>query len=330
MSYLLVRRVGPDCLDFDEVRIGNQWIKVGMPRIRREMERTSFFLFGIDPITGKRDGPGGSGFFVSRQSKTLPGARHFYAVTCKHVIQNHSFIEYTDASGNKFKEDLEPDAWVSAVLDDISVADVTDTLEMPGDLEVFVIQEDLFLTAEFIERCNVGIGDETVMMGLFADHPGIPVGRFGAISAMASEAHPIRARIHEAPRPAFLVDKKSRGGFSGSFVVVYRTPSTNLANINGDGGFVMSAENNAFFRLLGVHRAQFQEAVKAEAVDEARAIMDGDTIRVPSSMTIVVPAWRISELLDDPRLAKRREERDSRPERIASHRAGASLEVSTG
>jgi hypothetical protein len=65
--------------------------------------------------------------------------------------------------------------------------------------------------------------------------------------------------------------------------------------------------------LLGVHCAQFSEEVRVEIAENRRKqIEEGDLLKIPSSVTVVVPAWEISRLMDDEKLAMIRFAREKR------------------
>jgi hypothetical protein len=146
-------------------------------------------------------------------------------------------------------------------------------------------------------------------------------GRFGNVAMLADDDTPIRTDAG-FNRPAHVIDMHSRTGFSGSPVFVYRTAYDDLqANVTkanaGKGGVVMiGGSENMFWGFIGIHSGQFQERVrvrsapraKSESAEEEAAsqkvievsapVRDGDYLVMPSSMTVVVPSWRISELLN--------------------------------
>ena len=110
-------------------------------------------------------------------------------------------------------------------------------------------------------------------------------------------------------QPCFLVDTHSRGGFSGSPVFVYRTSGSDLTKLDDRDNFGIPKPTNVLFALLGIHCKQFYEEIEfrksaeIEIEHSRQPIVDGDKLQVPSSMTIVMPAWRISTLLDREELA---------------------------
>ena len=90
---------------------------------------------------------------------------------------------------------------------------------------------------------------------------------------------------------SFAVEMRSRAGFSGSPVAVYRNAATNPFNVPGAAPTPLLGLPGGFFRLLGVNWGYvFDE--KGE-----NSYLDG-----------VVPAWRILELLEVPALKKKHDE----------------------
>lgn len=126
-------------------------------------------------------------------------------------------------------------------------------------------------------------------------------------------------------QPSYLNDMRSRSGFSGSPVWVWRIPSDDMDMGDVDGHFPERPSigmERRFLRLLGVHCAQFREEVEiTEISSENKRSKAGYKLEIASSMTIVVPAWDITTLLDSPKLEHQRTVRDSRPDRINTSEA---------
>jgi hypothetical protein len=80
----------------------------------------------------------------------------------------------------------------------------------------------------------VGPGDDAFMVGLYVDQPlgarNDPNARFGNVSRLASEGHPVE-QGHGLKEPSDVVDMRSRTGFSGSPVFVYRREAEDLARL---------------------------------------------------------------------------------------------------
>jgi hypothetical protein len=322
-----------------------------MPRLNPRFARCVFFLFARHPETRElRRTPAGTGVIVGFETGV---AYHIYAVTCAHVApQGASVIRLNTTDGKSRNIELEPDDWRTHPSgSDVAIADITEEL-FEGD-DVSYIQPRLFAEQGFIAGVGLGIGDDGFMLGLYANHPGRDYNRiaakFGNISLMADENDPIGWK-GRPKRPAHLFDIRSRGGFSGSPVFVYRTPDGDLRSIDVDGqrrrttvtprvvasdrmredmrgpdgpdwSMEYDTENNIFLRLLGIHAAQYKEKVKIrkpkkpELEGDDDTIRDGDDLWIEGGTTIVVPAWEIRALLNRPDFIQTREDREERLKR---------------
>lgn len=170
---------------------------------------------------------------------------------------------------------------------------------------------------------GAAIGDQTIMLGLFTDYHGgeinVPVGRFGNLAALPNSKAPIRLSSDDPfVRPAFLNDIRSRAGFSGSPVWAWYSLYDDV-KISISGGIYLGDEprRHALLSFIGVHRGQF--------LDPPAPLDTGGSAEVESSMTVVVPAWEISKLLDTQKLSDQRAERDKREDRLARHKSIARL-----
>jgi hypothetical protein len=287
-----------------------------MPRIHPQLADCVFFLFRENPETGKVEGPFGTGFLVSRPLK--PRVHYLYAVTNWHVAVQlgASIIRLNTKEGETRYLEYDPADWVFNADDDLAILDINDDLRATD--AVSYISEWDFLAAELWSRSGLTIGDDTFMIGLFADHHGedwnVPCARFGNV-AMLSSFHAKLEMANGSKQPCYLVDTHSRGGFSGSPVFVYRTSGADLTRLDERDNFGIPKPTNVLFALLGIHCRQFYEEIEfrksaeIEIEHSRQPILDGDKLRVPSSMTIVLPAWRISTLLDSEELAMNRKKR---------------------
>ena len=305
-----------------------RWVPLGMPRIGQEIERTVFFLFQRHWQTGEYSEPKGTGFFVCKKAESLEADWHFYAITNKHVAQQFSDIRINEADGRATYWDYEPVDWVLSDVDDLAALDVTDRIPFSEDngyqgCPISFVMEDDFVSEKWKSDYSIGIGDQTIMLGLFTEHDGgkmnIPVGRFGFIAATPNAEAPILLRGDDKARPAWLNDTHSRYGYSGSPVWVWRSKYDDLgAHRNQSWGYWPESPRQSFLFLLGCHRGQFREDTQvfaAESRPEPKLLKSGDDVEIPGAMTVVVPAWSISELLKDPKLSQQREARERRPER---------------
>lgn len=317
---LIFPHYAPALCQYASGQTAYRWMPAGMPRLNPVLERSAFFLFRRDPKTGAiPPEPEGTGFIVGRPWKTIPGRAHFYAVSNWHVVVDvgASILRINTPDGASRKIETEPHEWYFVTPgDDLVICDITDSLNTEGlyaDAMTF-IHEATFATPQFIFEHDIGMGDDVFMVGLFIDHPGkdenVPLGRFGNISRLSSGAS-----LVEQPNgqmgPSHLVDTRSRGGFSGSPVFVYRSPFTSMKSVEGPNRTAVIDPTDLFCMLLGVHCAQFPEEVRIKIAESKRTqIEEGDILKIPSSLTVVVPAWEISRLMDSDTFALIREERE--------------------
>lgn len=310
-----------------------------MPKVRQEITQAVFYLFRRNPKTGKIDGPCGTGFFVIRSSEHPTGKPHAYAVTNWHVAcrLGASIIRVNLREQQSRKSrciELDPSEWLyPANGDDLAIADISDKVNPTTDL-VIGLHEDMFISRERIAEYEIGIGEDCFMCGLFVSHHGgernVPVARFGNISMMASDDAPVKLET-KARRPCHLVDTRSRTGFSGSPVFAFRTFASDLTKIGVGERLVLDLDEKvAFWGLLGIHCGQFWDPVEVRKAtqSETTPIVEGDKLRIQSGMTIVIPAWRIKQFLDQEEtfvtMRRTREEEDEsdadrrpRPEGVA-------------
>jgi len=306
-----------------------------------------FFLYGRHPKTGEIAGPKGTGFLVGIDVKGSWYAHHFYAVTCHHVAVQHgaSILRINTADGGIRFIELEPHEWqFIPQSDDLCAADVTEFLK-DGD-DVSVLPENLMIRRDFLTQEEVEIGEDGFMLGLFADHSGakqnLVAARFGNVSLLARDDEPIE-QPNGQKRPSHIFDMRSRPGFSGSPVFLYRTPAGDLRSATERGrdkpfqnaansavnaytwptgrhrlGMLaedLEVQGNTFLMLLGVHAGQYPERVEARKVrttsgESDDIVRDRDKLKIPGSMAVVVPAWEIVNLLNRPHFVELRQQRE--------------------
>jgi hypothetical protein len=70
----------------------------------------------------------------------------------------------------------------------------------------------------------------------------------------------------------------------------------------------------AFVKFLGVHRGQIWEQTEIEDC-EANPALRGTKISIASSMTIVIPDYEVTKLVQQADFVQQRDARDQRPDR---------------
>lgn len=301
-----------------------------MPRLNPNFARCVFFLYGRDKDGRIKREPDGSGVLVGIRSvvPSLEFVMAMYAVSCAHVVsQGASVIRINTVDGGSRFIELDSDIdWRTPINGaDVAAADITELLK-EGD-DVRYLSPAWLATREFVASAGIGIGDDGFMLGLFGHHSGekrnLVAAKFGNISLMADDSAPVRHEKGRPPRPAHLFDIRSRGGFSGSPVFVFRTPGGDLRDVDagGEGGMGSQrrrttlaprlsesrgddlrrysgdevdwaiehdTDDNLFIRLLGIHVAQYSEVVRVRRLpgDQPRVEAEQDVIRSGDQLII--------------------------------------------
>jgi hypothetical protein len=299
-----------------------------MPRLTHRMTRCVFFLFGHNRDGTMDQVPKATGFLVGRYSRELPHLWHIYAVSNRHATVDSPTIRINTKDGCTRLLEYNPDQWTFSETDDLAVIDVTDDLEF--DPKSLLWSDDITWVNELdLLGYNEGggrtyVGDQTIMIGLFADHTGpgkvnLPVARFGNLAAFVNDGVPVGLGPGDQfARPAFLNDMRSRTGFSGSPVWAWYNPYSDVRTWEESKSPISSllsrAQRSPDLCLIGVHRAQFRE--DAEVIEGGNSnVKKGDIVKIASSMTIVVPSWEIKSLLEKDKLEIQRQKRDERQDR---------------
>jgi hypothetical protein len=239
------------------------------------------------------------------------GYGHIYAVTNWHVaVQGNPVIRLNRQDDGVDIIEASVDDWEFDPCYDIAVLPININEKVH---KVAIIAKNMMLTKDDATSSEVGPGDDVFMVGRFIDHDGghlnVPAVRFGNISINPT---PIKqSNGHTAD--SYCIDLRSRSGYSGSPVFVYRTIGSDLTIPNA------LAIETRLFALLGIHFAQFPEMWEVTSQGKLRhqsaepLLTDGQYIRGMSGMsgmTLVLPAWTIQEVLDMPKLKRKRAKDD--------------------
>lgn len=254
--------------------------------------------------------PRGTGFVIAYPT-AIEGRSWACLVTNRHVIEEglHTLrLEKRDGDGSNTLK-TEPSNWVS--LDKYDIAATLLPAALVREYQMNLVPTRVFLTQERKENEQIGVGEDVFMVGLYVDLPALgkrpPSVRFGNISM---DPYPIE-QFDGSVAESYCIDMRSRGGYSGSPVFVYRTPGYDLedrlASDPRESSILLSGTNH--LSLLGIHWGQFPEiwevTSEGSLKDEASAsgvkeplLTDGRYIKGLSGMTCVLPAWSILEVLD--------------------------------
>jgi hypothetical protein len=331
--------------------------KKPMPRISDVYTDCAVYIYRSveDARNGERQG--GSGFLASYPVANDPHRHYVYAVTNKHVVKRaktpvirlnrkDGTVEYVSASEQEWTTHEDGD--------DIAVLLLAMNL---ADVKYHAISTDRFLTQEIVTSEDVGIGDDTFMVGRFVNHEGkqqnTPSVRFGNIAMMPKE----RIQTKEGlAQEAFLVEVRSLPGYSGSAVFIYSPCASNDMSLRRSGMDRMatvrelkrieeespspwvamgeSAELHNKFQttfvapkgpyLLGVDFCHLHRRAPVREKGTEQPHSDGWYVEENTGMAGVIPAWKIAEVLEDEELAKVRKQAE---EELRRQSEGVSLDV---
>jgi hypothetical protein len=300
-----------------------------MPQIEQSYLDCSIYLYDSTQAAEDGENFGGSGCLVSvfpapvydptynRMPRKilyyLPA--HIYAVTNRHVIeQGYPVIRLNVVDGQSDALELAIDDWFfHPDGDDLAVAPV----DLPKYKHDYIsISSETFIYPNQIGS-TIGAGTDVFMVGRFVSHAGkqrnTPSLRFGSIAMLPFE----KVRLQNGfMQEAFLVETRSISGYSGSPVFVYKplqvtttipaspyefgSVETTVTSITDPVGYPM---------LLGIdcgHVRDREPILNAEGGPHQY----GWHVETNTGMAIVIPAWRLKDLLNKPELVMQRKEKD--------------------
>jgi hypothetical protein len=282
-----------------------RWVPNALSRIPDELIDCAAFLYPSRKQADDGDKAGGTGFFVGVDWSSNAHRRHLYVVTNKHNItasRDQVVIRATKVDRTLDFIESDPADWFPSPLHDISVLPIGSekaAFFQNVSLDQFVGPEDFEGTLQDTKLTCLGPGDQVFMVGRFISHDGKtqnhPSVRFGNISMNAA---PIRHPTGYE-QESFAVDMRSISGYSGSPAFVFFE----------FGGAHLKGINRTFMHsvlwLLGVDWGHIE--MELPVLDSyGKPVSNGLNVKSHTSMSGVVPAWRLKELLLMPRLIEQR------------------------
>jgi hypothetical protein len=159
------------------------------------------------------------------------------------------------------------------------------------------ISIDRFATAERIQKYGIGVGDEIINIGLFSPFIGssrlTPIVRTGTLAMMPDGRlpHPVYGSVE-----AYLAEGRSIGGLSGSPVFVRDTVQLPVQTQDGAPAQLSALGT---FHLLGLMLGHW---------DAPPDFSEADGRSVNMGISLIVPAYKILEVLFSPDLTTLRQE----------------------
>jgi hypothetical protein len=251
----------------------------------------------------KKDGeikPAGTGFVLSVESDAPTDNRHMYLVTARHCIEGAKrfgplYVRLNTLRGDdvqlielkakwEYHEDLNNDVAVTP-------------FPGPPFYQMMPFERESLATPDLIKEKSIGIGEELLVVGLFALHHGrkmnLPIIRSGMIAAMPWEA--VLDAETGGEYEAFLAEIRSIGGLSGSPVWVAVDPGRPIPAADS------YRSDRWSFYLLGLVRGHWQKN-QAWLSDFEQTEQES----LNTGIAIVTPIHKALEIIDSEVFVKQR------------------------
>jgi hypothetical protein len=285
-----------------------------LPRIGDDAAKAIVHVYpNVQSARADRD-EGGTGFVMAVPMENVEPLvlDHTYVVTNRHVILGRSepAVVLQRHDGLRVPIALPASSWLAHPdgEDDIAIAPLPELSLDEYDIAAFPLT--YCITKDKVGGLDVGIGVDVYYLGRFKadrDVPSITSIRFGNISSMpVMVRHPRFKKDVES----YLVEGRSRGGFSGSPVVaMLKGPIVDT----GHSRSVIHLGLDQF--LLGIDWSHMTEWQEARVRGTAAELM----VDLNAGIMCVAPAWRIADILmRDEFVAQRQSDRDDWIQRNAS------------
>lgn len=277
-----------------------------MPRIQDAILDCVIYLYPTREDAEAGNAYGGSGFLAGVAGTRDPNRYHLYAVSNRHVVLDGgaSVVRLNNMSGEFVVVELDPNDWIPHDgPHDLAVAPIA----LYKKHRFKFVDESSYLSESIIKEENIGEGDEIFMVGRFINHDGVqqnlPTVSFGNIAMMPRQ--PILHPVYDWPEESFAIELRSRSGYSGSPVFAYVAPN---------------APRYKESETFGTKYAQWFLGVNWGALTQSTPVLTKHGIEHPEGLHSaistgvngIVPAWRLSELLQSDRLVGMRDEEERR------------------
>lgn len=266
------------------------------------------FIATQHPETGA-DVYGATGFFVKHIDDEGNGDSYF--VTAKHAARQIEGSSFKIRIGDTVIT-FDSVQWYYSQDASVDVA-VTRYLPLPVFGAVRFPTKH-FLTEFKIGSKRIGPGDQASIVGLYRLHPGKqknrPIVHTGHIAMMPDKNERLGVRNWPESVEGYLIEAQTLDGLSGSPVYVRRSIKVKAIERTGTQPLAYGA-----VFLLGLWMAswsgipddEIKKEVEKKVKQNNRPVRD-IALKVPIGMGIVVPAYKILEILDMPELKKIRRE----------------------
>jgi hypothetical protein len=325
-----------------------------VPRIVDALTHCAVYVYASIADAKNGEQIGGSGFLAHVPLKENPDWFDGYVVTNWHVVERAKtpVVRINRKDGTVEYIETKAEHWFRHPHgDDIAVIPADLDLGAFGAIQAWSIPVGMFVTPQIVFDEDIGIGDDTVMVGRFINHEGTqknsPAVRFGNIAMMAEEKIITKSGLAQE---AFLVEVRSLPGYSGSAVFIYSPCASNdmsqrregrkkgehppgeNPSIRTDGHTTTTALDLGDLTwmspkgpfLLGIDFCHIHR--KANVLDSTgMQVEEKWYVEENTGMAGVIPAWKIAEVLNIEELLEMRDKEDHEiTER--KNKSGASLD----
>jgi hypothetical protein len=257
-----------------------------MPRIPQTYIDCAVYLYPSRRAAERNSDDGGCGALVGVPFTNNPNLPHLYVVTNVHVARDNRVIRYNTDKGSKVV-DLSAGQWIGHPDgSDVIACPLRHNVDLDGRFSV--ISTDGFMTRAIMAQIPLRHGDELFMVSRYLGHPGDsdvePIVRFGTLA----KSRPITIDNQES----FLAEMRSLSGHSGSptFVFFYGMQ----ARLGADSDDKLPKPAVYFMGLDWGHPPQRRPIIEPGRGPVAGGLYVNDN----SGIACVVPAWKVTELLN--------------------------------
>jgi hypothetical protein len=286
-----------------------------MARISDLLLYSVFFLYPTEDDAWANRKAGGTGFRVSVPSTASPNHFHIYGISNRHVVIDQAapvirqntgaLVRGTVAVAGGDPIPLTVDQWEPhpdpAV--DLAIAPLGMWFIIPRVPNLpYAIPSSSLMTHEVIDVFDIGVGDEVYMVGRYIHHSGNdfnkPTVRSGIISLM-----PDMIDVDDCvlPEEMYLVEMRSIGGYSGS-PVFWQLPMIDMIAPSQRNMKPEAKKTMIGPWLMGIEcmRHNFYDHVlrKVKQGSKTRYENSKYTVKSHIGQSLVIPAWKVHELLN--------------------------------
>ena len=268
------------------------------------------FLLGFKKETPQY---AGSAFVVAVAG--AHGNSHLYVVTAKHLAERMEccpiIMGFSYRDGSKALLEADNVHWYAHPTE-AGAIDVAVTPFAPAQwdlLDLEPVPEHLFCSGERMRKASIGVGDEITAIGVFTrfsyEDRHLPIVRTGNLAMLPTLRIPVK---NFEPMEAYVGEIE---GLSGSPIWVRPTAHLNTAQKDGDEEKPsVPFDGHTDMIFLGLLHGRWEISERAMEGQSARY-----TENMISSMSIIVPAHKILEVINQPKLAAMRKKNDGKIER---------------